>query len=120
MEVGEIAAPPARDADLLPELGGMIEEQNAPASLTRHGGAHHPRAARADDERVEIETRHRLTVRAELVEARTTSVSRASYRRRHSSRRSPRARRSSARPRNAPARSSCRPTSDKTFRAARE
>ena len=52
VEVGEIAAAAARDQDLLSGRVGMVDEQDPAAALAGDGGAHQPRPAGAEDDRV--------------------------------------------------------------------
>ena len=58
--VGEVAAPAAGDADLLPRRGGVIEHQHRAPPLARLDGAHHAGRAGADDDHVEP-VHHHLT-----------------------------------------------------------
>ena len=53
VEVGEVAAPAARDQDFLAGLAGMVDQQDAAAALAGLGGAHQPRRAGAEDDRIE-------------------------------------------------------------------
>src|SRR5258706_14040019 len=53
MNVREVAAPAAGDADLLAQLAIVLDEQHPPPALARPGRAHHARGARADDDDVE-------------------------------------------------------------------
>src|SRR5258706_4278752 len=48
VHVGEVAAPPARDADLLADLRVVVDEHHAPPALSRSCGRHHSRGAGAD------------------------------------------------------------------------
>jgi hypothetical protein len=48
VDVGEVAAAAAGDADLLGQLGRMVDQHHALAALGRHGRAHHAGRARAD------------------------------------------------------------------------
>src|SRR5690606_6946736 len=52
MQVGEVAAAAAGDADLLSRAGGMVEQQHAAAALRRHAGTEQPRPAGAEDDEV--------------------------------------------------------------------
>ena len=52
-EIGEVAAPAARDQDLLADRVGMIEHQHAPAALAGAQRAHQPGRATAGDDDVE-------------------------------------------------------------------
>ena len=52
VEVGEIAAASAGDEYLFADLVGMIEDQDAAASLTRRDGGHESRGAGTEDEHV--------------------------------------------------------------------
>ena len=53
-EVGEIAAAAARDADLLGELFGVVDDQHAAPALAGLGGAHHAGCAGAYHDDVEV------------------------------------------------------------------
>ena len=48
MQVGEVAAPAARDQDFRADLVGMIEQQDLAAALARGERAHQPGRARPD------------------------------------------------------------------------
>ena len=54
VQIGEVAAPAAGDADLLGELGGVVDDQHAASALTGFGGAHHAGGAGADHDDVEV------------------------------------------------------------------
>lgn len=54
MDIGEIAAPAAGDADLLAGGLGMIENQNGAAALAGADGTHHAGGARADDDHIAL------------------------------------------------------------------
>ena len=54
VEVGEIAAPAAGDADLLAGRARMVDHQHRAPAPARLDGAHHPGRARADHHDVEI------------------------------------------------------------------
>src|SRR5690606_37049137 len=51
--VGEVAAPAAGDADLLGQLGGVVEQQHATTALAGLTGTHHAGGAGADHDDVE-------------------------------------------------------------------
>ena len=51
--VREVAAPAARDADLLGHLLGVVDEQHAQAALAGDAGAEQAGGAGTDDDRVE-------------------------------------------------------------------
>jgi hypothetical protein len=53
VQVGEVAAAAAGDADLLGELGGVVDDQHAAPALAGFGGAHHAGGAGADHDHVE-------------------------------------------------------------------
>lgn len=53
IDVREVAAPAAGDADFLGEALGVVDEHDAAAGLSGHGRAHHARRARADDGNIE-------------------------------------------------------------------
>jgi len=53
VDVGEVAAPAPRDADLFAHLRVVVDEQHAPAALGGGGGAHHAGGAGTDDDGVE-------------------------------------------------------------------
>jgi hypothetical protein len=48
VDVGEVAAAAARDADFLGQLGGVVDQHHAQAALGCSRRAHHPGRARAD------------------------------------------------------------------------
>jgi hypothetical protein len=48
VDIGEVAAAAARNADLLGQLGRMVDQHHALAALGRHERAHHAGRARAD------------------------------------------------------------------------
>jgi hypothetical protein len=52
MDVGEVAAPSARDQDLLSRAVGMIDQQDRAAALPRYRGAHQAGGACAEDDGV--------------------------------------------------------------------
>ena len=52
--IGEVAAAPAGDADLLGKPGGVIHQQHAASALAGGGGAHHAGGAGADDHDIEM------------------------------------------------------------------
>jgi len=54
LAVGEVAAAAARDADLLGDLGRMVEQQHAQAELAGHAGAEQAGRAGADDGDIEF------------------------------------------------------------------
>ena len=54
VDVGEIAASPARDADFLAGRARMVDHQHRASAPARLDGAHHPGRARADHHNVEI------------------------------------------------------------------
>src|SRR5690606_24388542 len=51
-EVGEVAPPAARDADLLAGLGGMVEDQHPPPAPPGLDGGEHARRPRAEDDHI--------------------------------------------------------------------
>src|SRR6218665_3021597 len=51
--IGEIAAPPAGDQDLLAGLVRMVDQQHPPPALPCHRRAHQPGPAGAEDDRIE-------------------------------------------------------------------
>ncbi|MCY1234777.1 hypothetical protein D9M72_473680 [compost metagenome] len=52
MDIGEVAATTAGDADLLAGCLGMVEHSRAAAALARFDGAHHARSTGADDDHI--------------------------------------------------------------------
>jgi hypothetical protein len=64
VDVGEVAAAPAGDADLLAELRRMVDEQHAPAARACDGRAHHAGRACANDYDVEVHWCHDCMGRA--------------------------------------------------------
>ncbi|KGX49621.1 putative O-sialoglycoendopeptidase domain protein [Burkholderia pseudomallei TSV32] len=54
VQIREIAAPAARDADLLREPWRVIEQHDAPPELPRHRSRHHAGRARADHRDIEF------------------------------------------------------------------
>jgi hypothetical protein len=54
VQVGEIAAPSARDKDLSPWLPVVFEQRHAPASLTGYRCTHQPRRSRSQNNYVEL------------------------------------------------------------------
>ncbi|MNR19094.1 hypothetical protein D3C85_1358600 [compost metagenome] len=54
VHIGEVAAPPAGNADLLRQLGGVIEQQHAATALTGGGGTHQAGGTGADHNYVEM------------------------------------------------------------------
>ncbi len=53
-QIGEVAAPAARDADLLARRAGVVDHAHATAALARLDGAHHAGRAGADDQDVDV------------------------------------------------------------------
>ena len=53
-DVGEVAAAAARDADLLADRLGMVDQRHPAATLTRTGRAKEAGGAGADDDCVEV------------------------------------------------------------------
>ncbi|MNT63618.1 hypothetical protein D3C72_2014500 [compost metagenome] len=54
VHIGEVAAPATGNADLLRQLGGVIQQQHAAAALTGGGSTHHAGGAGADHNYVEM------------------------------------------------------------------
>lgn len=54
MQVGEVGAPAARNADFLPHLRPMVEDQRPAPALVRFHGAHQASRPGADDDDFEI------------------------------------------------------------------
>jgi hypothetical protein len=52
VDVGEVAAPAARDEDLLPHLVGMIDQQHPAPALAGNGGAHQPGGTAPQHDRI--------------------------------------------------------------------
>ena len=57
VDVSEVAAPAARDADLLAELWRVLDQHSTAPALSRDRGAHHSGRAGADDNDVEVQFR---------------------------------------------------------------
>src|SRR6185437_3867480 len=53
VDVGEVAAPAARDADLLSGSHGMVDDQNRAAALARFDRAHHAGGTCTDHNNIE-------------------------------------------------------------------
>jgi hypothetical protein len=54
MEIGEVAPPSPRDADLLAGLVGMVEDQHGASALSRFRRAHHAGGTCPDHHNVEL------------------------------------------------------------------
>ena len=83
VQVGEVAAPAAGDADLLADLLVVVDEHDAPSALPRGRGAHH--AGRAGTDHGDLEARgghgRRFCLRqASAVRVRMMSARRAASR----------------------------------------
>ena len=68
IEIGEVAAPTAGNADLFTRRLGMIQHENARPGM---GGAHHAGGAGAKDQRVDL---HRIALGASGVRGQRVSV----------------------------------------------
>jgi hypothetical protein len=62
VDVGEVAAPAARDADLFARLWRVLDQHSTATALPRDRGAHHAGRAGAYDDDVEVQFRKKASV----------------------------------------------------------